>query len=75
MEQSCELLENCGFFINFKGNAEVIKEGWVRMYCQSEDKSARCKRKMLRKETGKPPMDNMAPTGDIIKVMGKTGLE
>lgn len=45
MEESCELLEKCGFFNNFKGNSEVIKAGWVRMFCQSKEKSERCKRK------------------------------
>ena len=68
MEQSCELLEKCGFFINFKANAEVIKQGWVRMYCQSQEKSERCKRKKIRQETGQPPADNMAPTGDMIRI-------
>jgi hypothetical protein len=69
MEEKCELLEKCGFFINFKGNSEVIKQGWVRMFCESKMKSERCKRKQVRRETGNPPLDNMAPTGDIIRVM------
>jgi hypothetical protein len=69
MEQNCELLEKCGFFINFKGNSEVIRQGWVRMFCQSQEKSERCQRKKIRRETGSPPPDNMAPTGDVIKVI------
>jgi len=28
-EEKCELLEKCGFFLNFKGNSDVIKNGWI----------------------------------------------
>lgn len=66
MAESCELLEKCGFFKNFKGNSEVVKNGWIRMYCSDKIKSETCKRKEIRKTTGKPPEDNMAPTGKLI---------
>lgn len=69
MEQGCELLEKCGFFNKYRSNSGVVKQGWVRMYCESADKSERCKRKKIRKETGAPPQDNMAPTGDIIAAL------
>ncbi len=64
--KSCELLESCGFFQNFKGNSEVINRGWIRMFCESREKSERCERKNIRKQTGKPPADNMAPTGIMV---------
>ncbi|MFH0925036.1 MAG: hypothetical protein V1872_05300 [bacterium] len=66
MSEKCELLEKCGFFNNFKGNTEVIKEGWIKMFCQNKEKSESCERKKLRKKTGKPPVDNMTPTGKIL---------
>ena len=66
VEDTCENLETCGFFNNFKGNTEVIKQGWVRMYCQSREKSERCARKKIKRETGQSPADNMAPTGDMV---------
>ncbi|HEY3347295.1 MAG TPA: hypothetical protein VGK71_06700 [Nitrospirota bacterium] len=68
-EKSCEFLPKCGFFLNFKANAEVIKQGWARMYCQTGEKAAKCMRKKLREETGQAPPDNMAPTGDIIRLI------
>lgn len=74
MEESCDLLEKCGFFNSFKGNSEVVKAGWIRMFCQSRDKSEKCRRKALRRETGQPPADNMAPTGDFVKVIERGGL-
>lgn len=66
---SCELLDKCGFFKKFQGNDEVIKNGWIKMYCQSGEKSELCARKKIRKETGNPPPDNMAPNGYIIKMV------
>jgi len=36
------------------------------MYCESKEKSEKCKRKQIRKETGNPPADNLSPTGRLI---------
>lgn len=55
MSEKCELLDKCGFFLNFKANTEVIKQGWIRMFCENEEKSEKCERKKIRKQTGKPP--------------------
>jgi hypothetical protein len=66
MSEKCELLEKCGFFLNFRGNSEVVKQGWVRSFCEDQKKSEKCKRKEIRKQTGKPPADNMAPTGKLL---------
>lgn len=74
MECGCEILEKCGFFKNFKANTEVVKQGWIRMYCQTAEKSERCQRKKIRRETGTPPPDNMAPTGDIIRIIDHSGF-
>ena len=67
MSEKCELLETCGFFLNFKGNPEVLHAGWINLYCESKEKSEKCKRKEIRKQTGKAPPDNMTPSGKIIK--------
>jgi hypothetical protein len=67
MIESCEMLEKCGFFRNFQGNAEVIKKGWIRSFCESKEKSAECKRKKIRQKTGQPPADNITPTGMILQ--------
>lgn len=64
--EKCELLEKCGFFLNFKGNPDVIKQGWIRMFCESKEKSEKCERKKKRKQTGMAPADNMAPTGKML---------
>ncbi len=62
----CELLDTCGFFKNFKANSEVIKQGWIKMYCEDKAKSEKCARKQYRKKYGKPPADNMTPTGKML---------
>jgi len=66
MSEKCELLEKCGFFLNYQGNSEVIKQGWISNFCESYDKSEKCERKKVRNQTGKPPADHMAPTGRLL---------
>lgn len=65
--EKCELLEKCGFFANYHGSSEVIRQGWVMAFCEVRDKSESCERKKIRKATGKPPADNMAPNGKMLK--------
>jgi hypothetical protein len=62
---NCPNLEKCGFFNKFSGNSDVVKNGWIRMYCQDITKSDLCERKKLAK-TGKIPPDNMTPTGKML---------
>jgi hypothetical protein len=69
MEGQCEFLEKCRFLINYKGNSEVVKEGWIRLFCESREKSENCERKKIRKRTGQPPVDNMAPTGKLLATL------
>lgn len=66
MSEKCELLEKCGFFLNFKGNTEVAKQGWIKMFCENKERSAKCERKKIRNQTGKPPADNMTPSGKLL---------
>lgn len=64
---NCQFLSTCGFFNNFQGNTEVVKQGWVSIYCKDEEKSNKCVRKAYRQEHGTPPVNNMSPTGKMIK--------
>ncbi len=66
MADKCEFLETCGFFNNYKANSEVVKQGWIQIYCEDKKKSERCERRKILKETGIPPADNMAPTGKML---------
>jgi len=66
MEEKCELLDRCGFFNNFKGNTEVAKNGWIRMFCENKERSDKCERKNIRMKTGSPPPDNMTPSGKML---------
>jgi len=52
--------------LNFKGNSEVINESWISMFCEDKKKSDNCKKKKIRKQTGKPPADNMSPTVGML---------
>lgn len=66
MSEKCELIDKCGFFLNFKGNSESVKNGWTTLFCENKEKSEKCERKKIRKATGKPPVDNMTPTGKMV---------
>jgi hypothetical protein len=66
MSEKCEMLESCGFFANYKGNTETIKEGWIKMFCHDRARSEFCERKKHRKRTGEPPADNMSPSGRFL---------
>jgi hypothetical protein len=66
MEEKCEHLENCGFFLNFQHNTEVVREGWIKLFCNNKKSAEKCQRRRIRNQTGKPPADNMAPTGRIL---------
>jgi hypothetical protein len=66
MNETCELLDKCGFFKNFKGNSEVMKNNWIKMFCEDVRLSQDCQRKKIRAQTGNPPVDNMSPTGKIL---------
>lgn len=63
----CENLSKCGFFLNYKGNSEVIQNSWIRLYCRDKIRSEKCERKKIKKRTGQPPADNMSPTGKILR--------
>jgi hypothetical protein len=66
MAEQCEFLDKCGFFLNYSGNTEVIKQGWIRMYCEDQQKARQCERRKIREQTGQPPADNMCPTGKLL---------
>ncbi len=66
MPEKCEFLDTCGFFLNFRGNSEIVERGWIRLFCTSQERSENCERKKIRKQTGEPPPDNMTPTGIIL---------
>lgn len=66
MAEQCEYLGACGFFQNYSGSTETIKQGWVGMYCEDREKAQQCERRKIREETGQPPADNMCPTGKLL---------
>ncbi len=64
--EKCDRIEKCGFFLNFEGNSEVLRQGWIKMFCASSEASAECRRKAIFLATGHAPPDNMAPTGKML---------
>ena len=59
-------LEKCVFFKNYNEHAGILEKAWIRMYCESLETSESRERKMFRKQTGRPPAENMATTGKML---------
>ncbi|MFC1766573.1 hypothetical protein ACFL6U_31410 [Planctomycetota bacterium] len=66
MAECCELLENCGFFLHYRGQSDVVKHCWIDMFCESEQGYEVCARKAIREQTGEAPADNLTPTGVLL---------
>ena len=65
MAQECNLLEECGFFKKYGSSKELACKGFVQKYCQGADMD-KCERKKYREQHGKPPSDDMMPSGRMI---------
>ncbi len=62
----CDKLEICGFFKEYRGNSEVVKEAWIISFCNNYANSLQCKRKQYFASRGVAPQDNMSPTGRML---------
>lgn len=65
--EDCELISKCGFFNKFKGTSDDFLNTIMTAYCQGE-KQDECKRKAYRNQHGKPPADEMLPTGEMLEL-------
>jgi hypothetical protein len=63
---NCEFYDTCGFFHGHRDSGEHLNKGWSSMFCDDLEMSQNCKRKKIMLETGKPPIDNMTPTGKFV---------
>ncbi|MBN1942714.1 MAG: hypothetical protein JW849_05400 [Phycisphaerae bacterium] len=66
MAQDCELLSKCGFFKKYGASKELACKGFVQQYCKGP-KQNDCERKKYRLQNGKPPADDMMPSGQTMK--------
>ena len=64
--EECDMLRKCSFFKKYQETKDLACKGFMVMYCKGT-KMNDCKRKLYRQENGKPPLDDMLPTGQIIK--------
>ncbi len=62
----CELLTTCGFFKQHMNSHEAACKGLINQYCRGH-KQEDCKRKIFRKQNGKPPEDSMLPNGSMLR--------
>jgi hypothetical protein len=58
----CELIKVCGYFKKYSTSPEKMHQDFAKDYCHA-DNNVTCARKLYRKEHGKPPVDEMLPTG------------
>jgi len=65
--EECDLLNKCGFFKKYHKTKDLACKGFMKLYCKGP-KMDECKRKKYRLEHGMPPIDDMLPTGQMIKI-------
>jgi hypothetical protein len=65
MPKECELLSTCGFFVKYQRSEDLTCRGFMNTFCRG-DQMDQCRRKQIRKETGKPPVDDMMPNGFMM---------
>ncbi len=65
-DEPCELRDQCTFFKSVTKSTNDIMSTWAKMFCNSKEKSERCKRKKYFLETGTQPVPEMTPTGKMI---------
>ena len=65
-ERECEQISYCGFYLKFKDGCEPVLMGFIREYCKGP-KSGKCARKVYNREHGRPPDDNMMPSGRFYR--------
>ena len=66
MENECELLSKCGFFKKYQSTKDLVCRKFIAMYCKG-DKINECKRLEYRKAHDTPPVDDMMPSGQMIR--------
>ncbi|MFO8083046.1 MAG: hypothetical protein R6U27_01850 [Desulfobacterales bacterium] len=64
--KECELTSVCGFYLKFKDGREPVLMGFIRKFCKGPD-ADRCARKVYHHEHGKPPEDDMLPSGRFFR--------
>lgn len=65
MTKECELLGTCGFFRKYELTKEATCRGFISTFCKG-DLMDQCRRKQIKKDTGKSPSDDMMPTGLMV---------
>ena len=62
----CEIISYCGFYAKFGDGHDEVLAGFIREYCKGP-KSDKCARKTYIREHGKPPEDEMMPSGRYFR--------
>ncbi len=65
MEETCELLETCGFFKKYQGDWSIACKRMIKEYCMGP-KMNECKRKEYRKRHRVAPSEDMMPSGHMM---------
>lgn len=68
MDKKCDLINECAYFQLYEEQRSMAIDVWKKLFCLDINKSEKCERKKIRKETGEPPPDNMSPTGELLEL-------
>ncbi len=62
----CEMIEKCPFFEKHYPEKDGMYKGWVKSFCENDQKSQDCKRKQYFINNNMPAPEDMTPTGLYI---------
>ncbi|MRR08519.1 hypothetical protein EG831_00165 [bacterium] len=63
----CEKLAKCGFIRKYKDSKSMACRGFIHQYCNGP-KQDQCQRKEYSSVNGRPPSDDMLPSGKMVVV-------
>ncbi len=67
--ETCDRLENCGFFRKYQDRHVMACARLIKEYCNDPKKSQSCARRKIFEQTGAPPSDDVLPNGlDVNEV-------
>lgn len=68
MDKKCNLIHKCAYFRIYEEQRSMAIDVWKKLFCMDINKSEKCERKKILKETSKGPPDNMSPTGELLEL-------
>jgi len=65
LKKSCELKQQCPFYLKYKARQSNVWQGIFNIFCRGATPYL-CERRRYYYETGRHPSENLMPTGKLV---------